>query len=131
MPYSLTVHPDKRVGCVAFTGHTTGAEMLEACYAMVNDPAWEGGFDELWDFLPAPEVDVQPDEITELVAQAHRLAEKVQPNRVAFVTQREPVALLVRLFELFTLDLGRDYKTFLTRESAAEWLGVPVEVVTA
>ena len=103
--------------------------MLEACRALALDPEWEPGFDELWDFLGAPEVDVAPDEITALVDSAHQLKAQLQGNRVAFVTRREPVELLLRLFELFTLDLGREYRTFRTAEAAAEWLGGPLDAV--
>ncbi|MEM1115442.1 MAG: hypothetical protein AAF845_12590 [Bacteroidota bacterium] len=131
MPCSVVVRPEARVAVITCTGHTTGAELLDACRVVTDDPAWEGGFAELWDLLGAPEVDVQPDEITALVAQARRLADRLQPCRVAFVTQREPVALLVRLFELFTLDLGRTYRTFLTREDAAAWLSVPLDAIEA
>lgn len=127
MPFSITIHPDRRVGRVELSGHTTGGEMLEACRTLVMDPAWEPGFDELWDFLEAPEVDVVPDEIDALVASAHQLRERFGGNRVAFVTRHEPVALLLRLFELFTSDLGRTYRTFLTVGAAADWLGVPVD----
>lgn len=131
MPHAISVHPDVRVGLVVMTGHVTGSEMLEACQAVVSDEAWEAGFDELWDLLGAPEVDVSPEEIDALVALAHRLQDEFQGNRVAFVTRREPVELLLRLFELFTLSLGRTYRTFRTREAAAEWLGIPAATVHA
>lgn len=131
VPFTVSVHPDQRLAYALFTGHATGAEMLEACHAIVEDQGWQGGFDELWDFLDAPEVDVQPDEISALVDSAHRLADRLQPCRVGFVTRREPVALLIRLFELFTLDLGRDYRTFLTRGAASAWLGVSLEAIDA
>lgn len=119
------------MGYVALSGRTTGTHLLEACRALVLDPAWEAGFDELWDFRAAAEVDVVPEEIDALVATAHQLRERLQGNRVAFVTSREPVELLLRLFELFTLDLGRTYRTFRTREAGAEWLKVSLDAIDA
>lgn len=130
MSYIVTIDPDEHVGLVAFHGHVTGTEMLEACHDLVGHPDWRPGFEELWDLVLA-EVDVSPHEITALVASAHKLSDRIGKNEVAFVTTREAVGMLIRLFELFTIDLGRTYKVFPTREAAAEWLGVPMEAVGA
>ncbi len=130
MPYDATIHTGARTGLLTFHGHVTGTEMLDACRTLIGDPDWRPGFEELWD-LSHTEVDVSPHEIDNLVASAHTLSDRIGENRVAFVTTREAVGTLIRLFELFTTDLGRTYKVFQTREAAAEWLDVPVEAVSA
>lgn len=104
--------------------------MLEACRALVGHVDWRPGFEELWD-LSHTEVDVRPEEVNQLVASAHQLRDRVGPNRVAFVTTKPAVGALLRLFEVFTLDLGRTYRTLPTREAAAAWLGVPLAAVGA
>ena len=111
-----------------FHSPVTGREMLHACQDMVGHPDWRPGFVELWD-LSNVEVDASPYEIDELVVSAHKLRDRIGKNRVAFVTRRETVDALLRLFEVFTLDLGRTYRTFRTREEAAAWLDVPLAVV--
>ena len=130
MSYSVTIERNAQVGIASFDGHVTGTEMLVACQDLVGHPDWRPGFEELWD-LSHTEVDVSPHEVDRLVASAHRLRDRIGANRVAFVTTREAVGTLIRLFELFTLDLGRTYRTFKTREEAAAWLGVPLAAVDA
>ena len=126
MSFVCTVRPEERRGVVTFQGAVTGTEALDACRTLVAQPGWEAGFNELWDLHDVTGVDVSPSEISDLVASAHALRDQLAHNRVAFVTRREPVALLVRLFELFTLDLGRVYKTFRTRAEADAWLEEPL-----
>ncbi len=130
MSYIITIDSEARVGLASFHGHVTGTDLLEACHDLVGHPDWRPGFEELWDLLHA-EVDVTPREVDNLVASAHQLRDRISASQVAFVTTREAVGALVRLFELFTIDLGRTYKTFPTREAAAAWLGVPLDAVRA
>lgn len=130
MAHTVTIDPGSRVGTVTFEGMVTGTEMLEACHTLIGDADWRPGFGEVWDLLDA-EVDVGPAEISDLVASTHRLSDRIGQNQVAIVTTREAVGTLVRLFELFTIDLGRSYLVVPTRREAAEWLGVPVDALHA
>ena len=129
MAHAVSIHPEARVGLAVFTGHVTGSEMVRACLDLVGQPMWTPGYDEVWDLSAAGEVDVNPNELKDLVASAHTYRERLEPNRVAFVTRREAVDILLHLFGLLTADLDRTYRCVESREAAAEWLDVPLPVI--
>ncbi len=125
MPYRIELHKECRVGLVIGSGHVTGTEMTAACAEMVGMDAWESGFDEAWDLTRAQQIEIGPDELTELVGSAHAYADEIKGGRCVFVHTRDGVDAVLRLFELLTRDLDRDYHTVRTRADAEAWLGVP------
>lgn len=124
MPYDVTILPESRVGLTEGSGHLTGHDLLAACGAMVRDALWTTGFDEVWDLTAAREVDVSPEELDRLVRATHDFADEIGENRVVFVTTRDSVSVLVRLFERLTADLPRTYHVARTRREAEAWLGL-------
>lgn len=128
MAHAVVVDPSVRVGVVVLTGHVTGGDMARARRALVDVPEWEPGFRLVWDLTGADVVDVSPPGFDQFVASARELHDRVGTGRVAFVTRRETVGVLVQLFGLLTADLGRTYTCVPTRAEAAEWLGVPLPV---
>lgn len=125
------VLPTSKLGLVTGHGHVTGGELADACVDLVHEAAWETGFDEVWDLSDSSEIDVSPDEFDDLVSCTRAYADRVGHNRVAFVTTRDAVTPLLRLFERLTEDLDRTYQTVRTRAEAAAWLGLPPEALTA
>jgi isocitrate/isopropylmalate dehydrogenase len=124
MPYDVTILPDARTGLVVGTGDLTGTDLAQACGVMARDAQWENGFDEVWDLTAAAQIDITPEELDRLVDVAHEHADAIGENRVAFVSTRDAIAVLVRLFERRTADLHRTYRVVRTRAEAADWLGV-------
>jgi hypothetical protein len=130
MAYDAVVLPPLRVGLVVLGGHVTGAELVRACQDLVTRPAWAPGFDEVWDLTGAAEVDVSPGELKDLVVSAHEYRNRIGSSRVAFVTRRESLDVLLRLFGVLTADLDREYRCLDTREDAAGWLGLAPGALT-
>ena len=129
MPYDVRLRPESRVGLVTGSGHVTGHELAQACEHMVQHPQWELGFDEVWDLSESGEVDVSPEELDRLVQSAHAYADRIGQNRCVFVTTRGGVQALLRLFELLTRDLPREYQTVGSRAEAASWLGLAADAL--
>lgn len=124
MPYDVTVLPGQRVALITCVGALSGGDFARARVEMQTAALWEVGFDEVWDYTAISEMDVTPDDLDRLVQIAHDHAHLVGPNRVAFVSMRDTVAALVRLYERRTADLGRSYRVVRTRDEAGDWLGV-------
>ena len=124
MPYQLRVLPESRTGLVTGSGHVTGTELIQACGDLIGHADWRPGFDEVWDLTGAREIDIGPDELTDMVASTHKHAEQIGSSRCVFVQTRDGVEAVLRLFELLTADLTRTYHTARTRQEAAEWLGL-------
>lgn len=131
MPFHLTTFPESRIGFAVGSGYVSGDELYAACETMVKQDGWVAGFDELWDLSETVEVDVTPSELAHLTAMARAHPDQIGEGRVACVTTRTALTVLVRLIETLTVGLGRRYKTFRTRAEAAEWLGLDAEVIEA
>ncbi|WP_420456045.1 hypothetical protein [Rubrivirga sp.] len=124
MACDVKILSQSRTALLIGTGHVTGYELAEGCTEMVEDALWNDGFNEVWDLSAARAVDIQPDGLDELVSCMHVYADRVGHNRVAFVTTKETVRILLRLFEQLTRDLDRSYHTAPSRDEAALWLGL-------
>ena len=124
MPLHITVLPESRVVLIAGAEFVSGTDLARACLDMGHHPDWRSGFDEVWDLSGASEIDITPDELDEIVEVTHRYGHLVGGNRVVFVSPRDIIAALARLFELRTADLGRTYHVARTRGEAADWLGL-------
>ncbi len=124
LSYRVTVLPHVRTGLVATSGRVTGRELADACGHLAHDALWRTGFNEVWDLSESDEVDVSPGGFDDLVECTREYASRVGHNRVAFVTSRDEVTILLRLFEQLTSDLGRTYFVARSRAEAAEWLGL-------
>lgn len=129
MGFKIKHRAESGIGLVLGSGHVTGQELVRACTEMVKDPRWEPGDTEVWDLSTAIEVDVSPDELDRLVESAHEYSERIGAGRCVFITARDGVEALLRLFELLTRDLDRDYHIARTRADAARWLGLDIDVL--
>ncbi|WP_412068873.1 hypothetical protein [Rubrivirga sp. IMCC43871] len=129
MSFHLTTLPDSRIGLAVGSGQVTGDELVGAFETMVRQDGWVAGFDEIWDLSETSEVDVTPGDLAHIVATVRRHSDRLGEGRVACVTTRSTLTVLVRLIETLTLGLGRSYRTFPTRTEAAEWLGLDAEVL--
>ena len=123
MGYTATVNPESRTGLVIGSGYMTGQEMVDACAALVTDPLWEPGFDEVWD-LTGSELDVTPDGLESMVESSRKHADRIGDSRCVFVVSRDGVEAVLRLFGRLTKDLPRTYHTARTLGEAEAWLGL-------
>lgn len=129
MPHAVSVSSEARVGVVVLTGYVTGRGAVRAGRDLLTQPGWEPGFDEVWDFLEAREVDFSPEGLNRLVRAALAHRDRIGPNRVAVVTVREVLDVLLQLFGVLTADMDRTYQSFRTLGEAAAWLGVDADLL--
>ncbi len=123
-PFRLFTLPEARLGLAVGQGKVNGDDIIGACHLLTQMDDWAAGFNEMWDLLGTTEVDVTPDSVRAAVAAAHDHADALGNGRVACVTTRDGVAMLVRLIEAMTTELDRSYRAFHTRAAAAAWLGL-------
>ena len=131
MPFRAEVLTEHRVGLLTGFGDVTGAEIADACRALVEGDGWAPGFDQVWTLGGARSVGVAPDELTALVASTRRLADRVGDGRCVVVDTRDGVAAVLRLFQRLTADLDRTYHRVRTLDEAAAWLGLPPGALAA
>ncbi|WP_412061834.1 hypothetical protein [Rubrivirga sp. IMCC45206] len=129
MPFHLTTLPESRIGLAVGSGRVSGEDLAAACTAMVAQDGWVAGFDEIWDLSETTEVDVTPGDLAHLIATMRGHADALGEGRVACVTTRDAIAVLVRLIEALTIGMGRHFHTVRSRAEAAEWLGLDAEVL--
>ena len=124
MGFQIRRLQEEGIGLIVGTGHMTGQELVTACVELVKSPAWRPGDTEVWDLSTAAQVDVSPEQLDRLVGSAHEYAERIGEGRCVFITRRDGVDALLRLFGRLTRDLDREYHIARTREDASRWLGL-------
>ncbi|MEM8559753.1 MAG: hypothetical protein AAGG50_18180 [Bacteroidota bacterium] len=60
MPFAIQIDPRHRVGLIVFRGTVDGVLALDAAQALIDDAAWQSGFDEVWDLTAATSLAVSP-----------------------------------------------------------------------
>lgn len=124
MPWSATVDPDLRVGMVRATGYVTGRDIFLANEALYSDPAWQPGFDELWDCSDISEFVVDLDELKDVAAMEVEGKDRVGNGRVALVMTREVVQMVGYLYRRLVVESERPVEVVQTLEAGAAWLGL-------
>lgn len=66
-PFACAVDAATGLAYARLWGEVTGADMLEAVQAVHGDPAWEDGFDAIWDCSSVTVHVVSPDEVKPLI----------------------------------------------------------------
>lgn len=67
-PYAFAIDPASRLAYARMWGEVDGANMLALISAVHDDPAWQPGFDAVWDCSTVSAHIVLPDDVPPIVA---------------------------------------------------------------
>ena len=129
--HPAAVFPDRRFGLVQPWGDVSGESVLRAARALVDHPAWEPGFTEVWDFRFAGAVVVQPAEVARLQAFEVAVRDRMVGSRTVFVTDHRPLlTYAAQFYGRLVRPLGRSVVACRTDEDAAPYLdGSPIPLL--
>ena len=120
--HPAAVFPVRRFGLVQPWGDVTGESALRAARALVDHPAWEPGFTEVWDFRFAGEVVVEPGEVARLEAFERAVRDQMAGSRTVFVTDHRPLlTYAAQFYGRLVRSLGRSVVACRTGEEAAQY----------
>ena len=121
--HPAAVFPVRRFGLVQPWGDVTGESVLRAARALVDHPAWEPGFTEVWDFRFAGAVVVEPPMVARLRAFEVSVRDQMAGSRTVFVTDHRPLlTYAAQFYGRLVRPLGRSVVACRTDEDAAPYL---------
>ncbi len=119
MPIASRIDPDRRLVVTAGEGILTGDEVRANQRALRAEPAFDPGYDHLFDMSRVAELRVPPDQLRELAAVAIFEPE----SRRAVVAPEDVMVALARTYGSLR-DLSDDaLQVFRTLREALAWLG--------
>lgn len=124
MPCTATVDSALRLGMVRAAGRVTGHDLLKANEALYSHPAWEPGFDELWDCIHITEFVVDLDEIQAVADMEVEGRDRVGQGRVALAITRSVVEMIGDLYKALVEEGDRSIEVVRTVGAGAGWLGL-------
>jgi broad specificity phosphatase PhoE len=131
MSYAYHVDPDHGLVLVRPSGQFTDDELIEVFRRFLQHPDRDPDFDHVWDTSSLDELVVDVGVIDKYRSVLDEHAERVGDGRVAVVAHRETTRMLATM--LFSLGNGQRQRTqriFETLEQVADWLELPVSVLT-
>jgi hypothetical protein len=121
LPVSFVIDTTSRRVTLTASGVVTGAEIFEARERLARDSAFEPTFSLLFDFTPATEERISPDEIREL---AIRTVFRGGSRRAYVVDDRLKFAL-TRMSRMQVDEGPGEIRIFPDKEEAERWLAQP------
>ena len=119
--HPAAVFPDRQFGLVQPWGDVSGESVLRAARALVDHPAWEPGFTEVWDFRFAGAVVVQPAEVARLQAFEVAVRDRMAGSQTVFVTDHRPLlTYAAQFYGRLVRPLGRSVVACRTGGEAAQ-----------
>ena len=113
LPY--TIDGERQLVTVTLVGRIVGADIAEAIQRVYTDPAWQSGFNVVWDGTFISELLFEQDDIPNFVALQRRYAEQAGPGRDVLVINRKIDEMMARTY----VDLMKDVR--LTSLAKSKW----------
>ena len=132
MSFTYQIHREQRLAVAVSPAKLTSAEISAGMRQVFGDPAWQPGFDIIWDGRQIEQLLLTPEDIPEIMAVVEELSSRSGTGRSAVVVLRFMDYANARLFSARNRSpRGRNVRLFNTMAEAVTWLGVPPELVEA
>lgn len=124
MSYDIAIDRAEGFTRVAFSGTTTGRDIIAATDELIGHRAYDAGLDQLWDLNEVTELLISPEEMVELVERDRTHVESGSMGEVcvAIVVASELRKLVIHLYEYHMRASGQHIRLFDAEEEAVAWL---------
>ena len=122
MAFRVHIDPAARRGTVVAYDAASGEEAVAAMEALFLDPAWESGFDALWDLTGVRTIDMDREGAAALALRVRVLEPLMGPGRGAFAVAEGDQRRLTEAILHLTRVPGRERRVFPTLDEARAWL---------
>ena len=121
--HPVAVFPAHRYGLIQPRGDVDVDSIVRSALALVALPAWEPGFDEVWDLRSAGAFVVEPSAVGRLRELELATRDRLAWSRTVFVTDDRPViAVAARFYARLVRPLGRSVLVCRTADEALRHL---------
>lgn len=122
MAYSCTIDYERRVGVVTLSGSVSDREIVHIIADLYGNPAWEPGFNTLWDCSKISELIIEQSGLSRIVGEMNQYLDKAGSGRSALVVKRQLDESMAKLLVYMARTASRDRRVFKSREEADQWL---------
>ncbi|MEM6647350.1 MAG: STAS/SEC14 domain-containing protein [Bacteroidota bacterium] len=127
MPTTLHVDPKRACAYVRATGRFGDDDYIAAFQAVMNHPARQPEFAEVWDFLGLTRFTFKPEvlDVYRQLLHTYRGQGMLTRGRIAVLTRQQEVRTMTILFDhLSGQYIERELRFFARAEDAEAWLGL-------
>ena len=123
MPVTYKINSSKNITLVKGTGKVTARELFEVMRNRAGNNRHNPDYDMLCDFRKVTQVDIQPEELSNLLSTDARLHLFSAGRKVAVVASTNIVYGVARMYEMLSEQLPQQIMVFREMDKAKEWLG--------
>ena len=97
--------------------------VIDALTTLFSDPAYSPDYDLVWDARYISELVLLPENFSPILRVILSQSVRIAKGRIVALVNRDPVAIIARLYQAVMRRMGREMEVFSTIEQAAKWLG--------
>jgi hypothetical protein len=127
MPWSYVIDSANRLARVAMAGTIRGADIAAAMQTIYADPAWQPGFDSLWECTGITELLFERDDLPTLVGLQRESRARSGYGREAIVVSRALDDVMAKMYAAMMRESTREVLVCRSLAEAAQFLGRPVQ----
>lgn len=123
MAFTCTVDEQQQLGIARVSGAVDVDELLQVVRTLLDDPAWNKGYDILWEGLRITELVTSLSEMKEVAEASKDSIKGVGAGKTAIVVADDNAEHILYLFAAVARDPERERKVFSSLSDAQDWLG--------
>ena len=125
MAYTYRISDDDRLAHLTFTGTVNGPDLVHALTDLYADPAWQAGYNTIWDFRAISQLLLEEGDFKLLVGLDFEFMHLAGNGCDAIVVARDLDRFMGKLFLYLARNAPRRTALFDRMEDARQWLGLP------
>lgn len=125
MAFAHRIAPSHRLAAIRFYGTVTGTDILEGIRSLYSDPAWEPGFQMIWDARDVAQLILDPADADAVVEVSKTHQDLSRQSRTAVLSGGFFVYTSAMMFHVrANRGTEREMEIFETLPEALAWLGL-------
>jgi hypothetical protein len=126
VPFSYVVDTGKRLAVGTLSGTVHGADIASGIRAVYEDPAWEPGFDSVWDATGIEQLLFEQGDLSRFVALHRDFAGHSGTGLEIIIVSRSLDLVMAKSYALMMRNEARQVRVCHSRTQAEELLGRPL-----
>ena len=123
MAHQYRIDGEQRLALVTVSGSISGTQLARLTRTLYEEPAWEAGYDAIWDFTGITELLLEKNDITDLIDVDQEYAHISAGGRDVFIVSRDLDYAMGRIHSAFARKGPRESHVCRSMDEAFALLG--------
>jgi hypothetical protein len=123
MAFSYLIDSANRLATGTLSGSVSGAEIASGMRAVYHDPAWQSGFDMLWEATGIQELLIERHDLGDLVKLHREFAVRAGTGMEIIVVTRSIDRVMAKVYSVMMRNEARRVRVCRSVAEAAQFLG--------